>query len=168
MASPVLLDILLHIANDTMIKGVLPDSFKIGSVYLVLKKLKPAKNPDNYRRITTTAIVGKIVEKQMIRYFQPIPDLNQSRLQFGFASGCSPIYAALVVSEVMAEAADHNQELLITLLSTSKAFDVVNHHSMLNALHFQGIEGNLWRIYDSMYRDIKSVVKSKGELSDPL
>ena len=64
LASPVLLDILLHIANDTIAKGVLPDSFKIRSVCSVLKKLKPAKNPDNYCRITITAIVGKILRSR--------------------------------------------------------------------------------------------------------
>ena len=73
------------------------------------------------------------------------------------------IYAGLVLSEAMAEAANHNQELCIQVLDTSKAFDVVNHQSMPNALHSQGIEGNLWRMYDSMYMDIKSVIKWKGE-----
>ena len=48
----------------------------------------------------------------------------------------------------------------------SKAFDVVNHQSMLNALHSQGIKGNLWRMYESMYTYIKCVVKWKGKLSN--
>ena len=63
LTSPALIDILLHIANTTIVMGILPDSFKIRSVCPVLKKLKPAKNPDNYRRIAIIAIVGKIVEK---------------------------------------------------------------------------------------------------------
>ena len=93
----------------------------------VLKKLKFAKDPDNYHRIVITAIVGTIVEKQMIMYSLPILDHNQSCQQFGFTSGYSPIYAALVLSEVMAEAANLNQELLITPLDTSKALSVINH-----------------------------------------
>lgn len=35
----------------------------------------------------------------------------------------------------------------------------------MNALHQQGITGNLWQLYNSMYTDITSVVKWNGELS---
>ena len=61
-----------------------------------------------------TAIVDKSVEKQMLKYSQPILGPNQSCLEFRFTSGCSSIYAALMLSEVMAESVDLNQELLIT------------------------------------------------------
>ena len=49
----------------------------------------------------------------------------QTPYQFGFSKGCSPIYAALLLTEVIAEACDNKKELIITLMDTSKAFDVV-------------------------------------------
>ena len=92
---------------------------------------------------------------------------KQSQLQFGFTCGNAPIYAVLVLTEVMAEAADSKKPLYITLLNTSKAFDMVSHKSMLNAVHQQGITGQLWKLYDNMCTSINSVVKCKRQLSTP-
>ena len=50
-------------------------------------------------------------------------------------------------------------------MDTSKAFDVVDHKGMLNALFQQGITGNMWHLFDSMYTGITSTVKWKGETS---
>ena len=66
----------------------------------------------------------------------------------------------------MAEARDSKQQLLLTFMDTSKAFDVVDHRGMLNALHQQGVAGILWQLYDSMYTDMNSRVKWKGEASE--
>ena len=66
-------------------------------------------------------------------------------------------------TEVMAEAADPKEPLYITFLDASKAFDVVNHKGMLNALHQQGITNQLWKLYDSMYTNINSIVKWKNQ-----
>ena len=63
-ASPVILQILTHLTNEVFTHGILPSSFKVGKVTPVLKKGKPAKSPNSYRRITVTSIVGKIVEKK--------------------------------------------------------------------------------------------------------
>jgi hypothetical protein len=52
-------------------------------------------------------------------------------------------------------------------MDASKAFDIVNHPSMLNAIHSQGIKGTLWAIVDSMYTDNGAAVKWKGEVSQP-
>ena len=75
------------------------------------------------------------------------------------------VVAALVPIEVTEEAVDDKQDLLITFIDTSKAFDVVSHTSMLNTLYEQDITGNLWKLYDSMYNNIQSQVMWRGHLS---
>ena len=166
LSSPLIIDILCQLTNAVMASGKLPESFKKGSITPVLKKGKTAKNPNHYRRITITSIVGKVLEKHMIKLMRPVLDPVQSRLQFGFTSGNSPICAALVITELMAEARDNKQQMLITFMDTSKAFDVVDHRGMLNALYQQGINGTLWKLFDSMYTGIQSMVKWKGEISN--
>ena len=160
-------EVLCIISNKCIASGKLPDCFKLGSVTPVPKKAKSPKDPNSYRRITITAIVGKIVEMHMVNHTRPILDQQQSRLQFGFSHGCSPVMAALILSEVIANAKDNDEELIITLLDTSKAFDVVSHPIMLNALHQQGIHGNLWQLYSNMYSGIKSAVKWNNDTSLP-
>lgn len=164
-SAPCILKILCHLANDAFKTGKLPASYKLGSITPVIKKAKPQKLPGNYRRITITSIVGKIVEMHMVKHARPILDSKQSSSQFGFTSGSSPVYASLILTEVLAEAKDKKEEIMITLMDTSKAFDVVSHKGMLNALHQQGIAGNLWKLFDSLYTDIKASVKWQGEQS---
>ena len=52
-------------------------------------------------------------------------------------------------------------------MDTAKAFDVVNHHVMLDTLYKQGVQGPLWKMYYSMYSGIQSSVKWNGNLSTP-
>ena len=165
-SSPLIIKVLCHLTNMALATGKLPPTYKLGAVTPVPKKSKPPKQPGNYRRITITSIVGKVVEKQMIAQLRPTLDRLQSRLQFGFSKGISPIYAAVVLTEIMAEAKDCKEELHITFMDTSKAFDVVSHIGMLNALHEQGISDNTWHLFDSLYDETKSIVKWDGTTSD--
>jgi hypothetical protein len=165
LASPIITDILCHLVNLAVSQGKLPSNYKIGCVTPVHKKAKPAKLPTNYRRITISAIVGKITEKHMLYNTRPVLDPSQSRGQFGFSSGICPIFAAVIITELIANAKSNNEELYLTFLDTSKAFDVVSHNCMLNALHQQGVCGNLWQMYNDMYSGINSMVKWEGELS---
>ena len=167
LASGEAIDIIHHLVNLSVHNSKLPDICKIGSLCPVPKKAKPPKQPNSYRRITITAIIGKIIELHIIGHTKSILDPIQSPLQFGFSRGCSPIYAALLLTEIIADAKDSNQSLMITFMDTSKAFDVVHHNGMLNAIHEQGIRGNLWHTYNSMYTNIKSVVKWEDEVSKP-
>ena len=163
-ASPMVITILTSITNEALTQGKLPSPFKLGILSPIPKK-KQQKLPTNFRRITITSIVGKVVEIHMVTLSNPILDSVQSRLQFGFTEGCSPTYAALILTEIMADAADSKEELLITLMDTSKAFDVVSHPGMLNSLYQQGVQGTLWQLFNSMYSNIQSAVKWKGEVS---
>jgi hypothetical protein len=166
LASCKIVDILCHICNVSISTGKLPSTFKLGVLSPVLKKNKSHKEPNNYRRITVTSIVGRILEQHMMTATSKHLDNWQSHLQFGFTTECSPMYAALALTEVMGEAKDSGSQLFITFMDASKAFDIVNHQSMLNALYEQNVIGNLWNLYNSMYTDIQSVVKWEGVLSE--
>ena len=167
LASHKLIAILTTLTNKIFKVGILPECFKLGCIAPVGKKKKSDRCPDNYRRITITSLVGKVIEMKMIAHTRPPLGEHQSHLQFGFTQKSSPIYAALAITEAMAEAADDKEELSITFLDTSKAFDVVDHKGMLNSLYQQGIRGSLWRLYDSLYSETQSVVKWEGSTSEP-
>ena len=167
LSPPSIINILCHLTNLCLNSGKLPQAFKLGSVTPVHKKAKPYKQPSNHRRITITSLIGKVIERQMLRDTRPILDPAQSSSQYGYTEGVPPTYAAIVLTEVIAEALDNKTELIVTFLDTSKAFDVVDHRCMLNAMHQQGVRGGLWQLYNSLYSGIKSVVKWRGDVSDP-
>ena len=119
-ASPQLVQILTYLSNQIIASGKLPASFKQGIITPVLKNGKPAKQPNSYRRITITSIVGKIIEKHLLQNIRSKLDPVQCCSQFGFTKGNSPTCAALIITELMAEANDTKRELHITFIWTPR------------------------------------------------
>ena len=163
-----LLHFLTEITNDVFSTGKLPDQFKIGALAPVHKKGKPIKNPDNYRRITIAATLGKVVEKEMMCRTKARSKPKQDPLQYGFTEDCSPSVCALMITEAIAEAKDMDKPLYITFLDSSKAFDMVDHTALLNSLHDIGIDPHLWQLYHDMYTSVTSKVRLNGELSEEI
>jgi hypothetical protein len=164
-ASPIITDIIALLSNRVLMCGSLPESFKCGLITPVHKKDKPRTLPDGYRRITVTSLVGKIVEKELTSRINNILHPSHSKYQYGFTEGASSNNAAFLLSEALADSKTRNKPLFATYMDASKAFDVVDHSSVMNHLYNRGVDGTLWLAIDSMYTDIHSVVKWNGEVS---
>lgn len=140
---------------------------KEGILSPVYKKGDPS-NPGNYRGITVTPVLLKILEHILNARHNRIYQDTQSRLQKGFTSGCSSLNAAFILSECILEAASCKQDLYLTTLDTQKAFDVVDQNSLLRKLYLDGIQGDDWLLLKDLYSDCSSRVKWAGELSHPI
>ena len=88
-------------------------------------------NPPNYRGITVTTMLLKVIEHVLNIRHNAILDPSQSRLQKGFTSGRLSIDAALILSECTAEAKNERMPLIVATLDTQKAFDVIDHKLLL-------------------------------------
>jgi hypothetical protein len=141
-----------------------PQPFKIGIITPVYKK-SAKDEPNNYRKITITSIIGKTFEKIYLWRIRPPISRSQSQLQLGFTIGKSPMIAAMLMTEAITEADSNKNKLYIAFLDTKKAFDVVWHSSLLRRLYLLGIEGGLWLIAKSLYTDMKAQVKWQGHRS---
>ena len=75
--------------------------------------------------------------------------------------------AALILTACINELRNNKEELLFTTLDTQKAFDVVDHNSLLRRLYLDGI-GDDWLLIRDLYSDCSSRVKWAGLLSDPV
>ena len=126
----VLLDAILQSAH-------IPQELQRAFVLPVHKRGKDPLSMDNYRGITITPIISKVLEHVIPRRVEPT--LPQSDLQFGFTRGTSPSHAALIVTEAIAEARDLRRPVFMIALDVKKAFDTVDHASLLRKLYNQGI-----------------------------
>jgi hypothetical protein len=165
LAAPIVTDVITLLANRILIEGKVPESFKDGLISPVHKKDKPVNDPDSYRRITVTSIVAKVIEKELTSRMNQILSDSQSPHQFGFTEGVSSNNAAVLLTEAIADAKTQRQPLQITFMDASKAFDVVDHSSMLRHLYNRGVCGKLWLVMDDLYTGTKSAVKWDGQIS---
>ena len=165
-ASPLVSAALATIINKIIHEQQIPAALKHGTVTPVFKKKKSPKNIDNYRRITITMLVNKVLEKIIQDPLKDILNPQLCNLQRGFIEGASSINTALILSEAVAEAADNNQALYTLFLDASKCFDVVYHNAMLNRLHDQHIYGDLWMLLNDNYKQMTSDIKWKGQTSE--
>ena len=140
---------------------------KEGLLTPIYKKGDPT-DPGNYRGITVTPVLLKVLEHVVNTRHNEILEATQSRLQKGFTSGCSSLNAALILTECINESRNNKEELLFTTLDTQKAFDVVDQNSLLRRLYLDGIEGDDWLLIKDLYSDCSSRVKWAGLLSDPI
>ena len=140
---------------------------KEGILNPVFKKGDPT-NPGNYRGITITPVLLKILEHVINTRHNHIFAPTQSRIQKGFSPGCSSLNAAFILSECILEAANNKHDLLLTTLDTQKAFDVVDQNPLLQKLYLDGIHGDDWLLLKNLYSDCSSRIKWAGDLSHPI
>ncbi len=125
-------------------EGKLPTPWKDATVSPVFKK-GAKSDPGNYRPISLTSVVGKLLER-LIR--QCLMDhLKQHNLlsdsQFGFRNGRSCQLQLLHVLDSWTEDLDQGLNVDILFFDYSKAFDTVPHKKLVTKLKAYGITGNL-------------------------
>ena len=167
LAEDTLVPLLTTLANRTIESGTLPHHLKEGVLTPVLKKGKDQKIPSNYRGITVTTIFSKILEHALQTRLNNILDTTQSKLQRGFTSKTSPLNAAFLVSEAIAEHLDQNSPVALVTLDAEKAFDRVWHERLFLKLYNDGVQGKLWLLLRDMQANGTTRVKWNCNLSTP-
>jgi hypothetical protein len=157
---------LTNVFNQIISNGSVPEILQNGIIHPVFKKKNPRCDPGNYRGITITPIVGKLLDIILASHQRAAIPEDKQDLQFGFTKGKAPAHATLMVTEVLAEARDVKQPTYIANLDVVKAFDVVTHASLLRKLHTQGLKGKWWCLKKSSYDDMTGSVTWRGKQGD--
>ena len=155
-----------EVLNSVFCYGKVPEMFKMGYITPIYKKQgKPLYDPNSYRRITITSLIGKVLEKYLLDTAFSELEALQNPLQKGFTKGTSATVAALLFTEAIAEARDTRSPLYTACIDASKAFDVVWHKSLLRKLYNSGLTGTNWNILQESYHAMSSVVNWCGKHS---
>ena len=148
-------------------EGLLPQDWKDAEVTPIYKKgLKT--DPGNYRPVSLTSIVCKILESFIRDTIQIHMEQHKlySTCQHGFRRKKSCTSQLLEVMEDFTHFMDKKQSFDVIYLDFKKAFDSVPHERLLVKLEGYGISGNLLKWIRSFLENRTQRVKIGNEFSE--
>jgi hypothetical protein len=135
---------LVHICNISFQQGIFPDQMKIAKI-IPLYKNGDKYAMQNYRPISVLSAFLKILEKLM--YNRLLSFLKKHHIliesQHGFIENKSTESASQSFIESVQEALDNQIKAIGIFLDLSKAYDVINHKTLLDKLDSYGVRGTL-------------------------
>ena len=123
-----------------------------------------AKVSDNYRAITLSSILGKLMDTIIMD--KESQHLLTSKLQFGFKRGVSTSLCTCLVQETVSYYVSNNTNVYGLLLDASKAFDRVNIIKLFKVMLSKKVCPMICRLLLNMYVTQKLRVQWDGILSD--
>src|SRR2546425_1757221 len=138
--------------NKSLITGEIPLNWKQANVTPIFKK-GSKKDPGNYRPISPTSQVCKLMEKilkiEIVKFLESNDKLSDS--QHGFRNKRSCLTNLLDFTENLLNLNDKNEPIDILFFDLQKAFDKVPHKRLLYQIKKIGITGDLlkWNLVKS-------------------
>ena len=157
------------IFNLSISSGVFPDLWKIAKVS-PLHKDGSLFDRSNYRPISVLAVVSKILERhvhQTFYYFLSQHDLLLDS-QFGFRSSRSCELAIADLSDNILTNMDNKLLNGLLLVDLKKAFDLVDHDTLLNKLRIYGCSHSTMVWFRSYLSGRSQKTQFRGTLSEAL
>ena len=158
---------LCMIFKKSLDQGVVPFDWRAANVVPLYKK--GSKNlPSNYRPVSLTSVVCKILEsiiKEAISTHLESNSLIKSS-QHGFSSGKSCLTNLLIYLEQVTSEIDKGIPVDTLYLDFAKAFDKVPHHRLIEKIAAHGIDGKISKWIQSWLADRKQRVIVNNVTSD--
>ena len=155
------------VINSSFTCGVFPGALKTAKV-IPIHKGGSKLEVSNYRPISLLGSFSKIYEKLMHSRVLDFLDKNNSLFenQYGFRPGRSCEHALLNAQNSILHSLNKNQVSLLLLLDYSKAFDLLDHDTLLCKLEHYGIRGIAKEWFKSYLSNRKQFVSINGTYSD--
>ena len=158
---------LCKLFNSCISTGTFPLCLKLGKITPIHKK-GPKNDISNYRPVSTLPIFGKIFEK--IVYDRLFSFVTERRIlsdtQFGFRKKYSTSHAINYSVNLIKQFRLKGKNIIGIFIDLSKAFDTINHSTLLTKLERYGIRGIPYDLIKSYLSDRYQAVNIDGTLSE--
>ena len=152
--------------NKSIEQGEVPEDWRNATITALYKKGNRS-DPGNYRPVSLTSIVCKIMESiikdRVVEHLQKFSLLNDS--QHGFMKGKSCLTNLLEYLENVTKTLDGGDPLDVIYLDFAKAFDKVPHKRLILKLEAHGISGNISKWIQQWLTGRKQQVNINGKIS---
>ena len=162
------LKFLLDLFNRIFREGTVPDSWKEAIVIPIPKPGKDAAYPGNYRPISLTSCLCKLLEKMINFRLMWFLERNNvlSSVQFGFRKMRSTTDALVRLETAIRGAFEAKHHMLAVFFDLEKAYDTTWKHGVLTKLYDIGLRGALPTFIRGFLADRKFRVRVGGSYSD--
>ena len=150
---------LTAIFNSSLREGVIPNEWKMANV-IPLPKTKPMISVEtDIRSISLTPIVAKVVESIVLGLVDDIVGDRIDDNKFGGVGGTSTTDALVEMTHKWYEATDVLNNYVRVVLDFSKAFDLINHHILVDKLITNSVPAHIVRWLAAFLLDRQQQVK---------
>jgi len=158
----ILCSVLVSVYNAILSYCHVPSSFTYGIIVPVLKKTTLNPNlPENYRPITVSSVLSKILELLII------PNADICDTQFGFRKAMGTVFGCTLLSDVLSYFKYQQSPVYTCSLEQNFLFDNICHTSLFYKL-INVIPSHHWILCFRWYSRLSAVVKWQGDYSSIL
>ena len=156
---------LVVLVNRCLQEGYFPNCFKTGKVIPVPKK-GSLKNVSNYRPITMTSVVGKIVESAANEQMFKAINKHLPPTMCGFRKGMGTADAIIGITDAIKERRANGEFVAMLTCDASCAFDLLDHGLTLAMLKRLGAGPTAINFVQSFLSGSRQYVKVNDSTSD--
>lgn len=169
IAKETLLKPITHLINICIRSGSFPTTLKLSHT-IVIYKQGDKENPSNYRPISLTSQIAKIIEKAIKKRLGEF--LEQSNFlsndQHGFRAARCTQDAIYELTSRINQGLNNEHKMIALFLDIRKAFDTIPLNILLKKLKNAGIIGKPLKLFTSYLTGRSQKVKIGNELSEEL
>ena len=140
--------LLADLFTSIILHGYCPKD-KVKGLIVPIPKVKGTTSSDNYRAITLSSIMVKLLEAVILTKLDGL--LDTSYLQYGYKKTISTTFCTFKAQEVISYYVEHDSSVICTLLDASKAFDRLNFCVLFTKLIERGLPLVIIRILIFVY-----------------
>ena len=125
-------------------------------------------NPDNYRAITLSSVLLKLLERILLTRIELFDDISPPihSVQGGFKKQQGCLITSFIVKEAIQYAKEKNSKVYACFLDVKKAFDQVWHDGLFYKLYKCGVNKTVLKTIINLYTDMTSCVKTQSHKSE--
>ncbi|KAK2708707.1 hypothetical protein QYM36_014346 [Artemia franciscana] len=167
--SPLYKQELLNCYNHAWATSTFPNIWKCSSLIPILKKNKPKHDPQSYRPIMITPVLGKLMEKMIYHRLLWFVEKNNliPHTQTGFRKHHSSTDAFIVLTNAINESLSKNNVLTAAFLDFEGAYDNVDHQILLVKLTNLGLPPKLVSFIKSFIENRSFIVCVGEKVENP-
>ena len=158
---------LTYLINSSIKEGVFPNELKLARVVPIFKAGDKTKLT-NYRPISVLSFFSKVFERIMYNHLLDFIDKNHViyQHQYGFRRKHSTQQAIITLVDRITNSLDKGDIVISVFLDLKKAFDTVDHPTLLNKLYAYGIRGSVFNWLKSYLNERSQFVVYGNSQSD--